>query len=195
MGARGVKPTPEWDRFWPKVDASGDCWEWIAARDPNGYGRFRKALAHRWAYIHLVGPIPDALPLDHLCRNPPCVNPDHLEPVTHGVNYRRGYSPSRLATSALACKRGHLWDSVNSIVRTNGRRYCRACYQMLRGRAVGQPRWASATSRYRGVSWDKVNRKWRAQISVGGKNYRAGRFINEEDAAEAVRVARLRMGI
>ncbi|HEY7824270.1 MAG TPA: HNH endonuclease signature motif containing protein [Acidimicrobiia bacterium] len=87
-----------WDRFWNKVDASGDCWEWIGATAGNGYGKINvkgrdhyPEFAHRVGWELLVGPIPDGLVIDHLCRNTLCVNPDHLEPVTHKVNVRRGY--------------------------------------------------------------------------------------------------------
>lgn len=77
----------------PSHDA-GVCWEWQAAVDPNGYGRFsisgRMLGAHRVAYILLVGPIADDLDLDHLCRNRRCVRPSHLEPVTRRENLLRG---------------------------------------------------------------------------------------------------------
>lgn len=80
------------DRFWAKVDVRGPCWEWTASTR-YGYGQFmvgnRSMLAHRFAWQMLVGPIPDGLELDHLCRNPACVSPDHLEPVTHRENMRR----------------------------------------------------------------------------------------------------------
>jgi hypothetical protein len=81
------------ERFWSKVDKSGDCWLWTGTIT-NRYGRFflahgRMTPAHRWAYESLVGPIPEGLTIDHLCRNPPCVNPDHLEPVTVQENVRR----------------------------------------------------------------------------------------------------------
>ena len=79
-------------RFWQKVDKSGDCWEWIGAVS-SGYGHFQTdggtTTAHRVAYQLLVGPIPDGLHVDHLCRNTLCVNPDHLEPVTQAENNRR----------------------------------------------------------------------------------------------------------
>jgi hypothetical protein len=69
------------------------CWVWTRARDANGYGalgRNGKTLsAHRFVYEQLIGPVPDALELDHLCCNPACVNPDHLEPVTHRTNMER----------------------------------------------------------------------------------------------------------
>lgn len=74
--------------------AETGCWEWQRAKDPSGYGRMRSdgstRLAHRVFYERANGPIPEGLPLDHLCRNPSCVNPDHLEPVTPAVNIQRG---------------------------------------------------------------------------------------------------------
>ena len=77
------------ERFWSKVDRSGgpeSCWEWQAARNWRGYGRFAvkrvEIGAHRVAYMMDVGPIPDGLHLDHLCRNTSCVNPAHLEAVS-----------------------------------------------------------------------------------------------------------------
>jgi len=88
-----LRPSIE-ERFWPKVDASGDCWVWVAYRDPNGYGSFYRdggpTYAHRVAWELLVGSIPEGLVIDHLCKNPPCVNPDHLEPVPQRVNVLRG---------------------------------------------------------------------------------------------------------
>jgi len=61
---------------------------------PNGYGhltiRNQQILAHRFIYEKFKGPIPEGLTLDHSCRNPICVNPDHMEPVTHAENCRRG---------------------------------------------------------------------------------------------------------
>lgn len=83
-------------RFWDKVEKTDGCWLWRAARDLNGYGRVgadegpkRTMLAHRAAWTLLRGDIPDGLVLDHLCRNPQCVNPAHLEPVTQRVNLER----------------------------------------------------------------------------------------------------------
>ena len=69
-------------RFWEKVDKTDDCWLWIGGRRPTGYGQFwdgtRNVSAHRWSYEALVGPIPEGLVTDHLCRVRNCVNPDHL---------------------------------------------------------------------------------------------------------------------
>ncbi len=75
------------------ADAQTGCWVWQHYLDPHGYGRCktgRSSLAHRNVYEEHRGPIPEGLTLDHLCRNPPCVNPDHLEPVTNAENSRRG---------------------------------------------------------------------------------------------------------
>jgi hypothetical protein len=80
-------------RFWSYVTKTEGCWEWKGAKDGDGYGHLGVAGsvvgAHRYAYELLVGPIPEGLHLDHLCRNRPCVNPDHLEPVTQAVNVGR----------------------------------------------------------------------------------------------------------
>jgi hypothetical protein len=88
-----TRPDPA-ERLLSKVEvADSGCWEWTAAKDPTGYGRFSVArsmdYAHRAAYKLLVGPIPAGLDLDHLCRNRGCVNPDHLEPVTRRENLLR----------------------------------------------------------------------------------------------------------
>lgn len=90
-------------RFWAKVevDESG-CWLWTASTN-HGYGHFwvspdvGKVYAHRYAYELLVGPIPDGLEIDHLCKVRNCVNPEHLEPVTKEENWRRGDAPSAVA--------------------------------------------------------------------------------------------------
>lgn len=80
-------------RFWTKVAITPSCWLWLAATNQNGYGTFshesRPCKAHRFAYELLVGPIPEGLVLDHLCRVRNCVNPSHLEPVTQVENLRR----------------------------------------------------------------------------------------------------------
>lgn len=113
------------DRFWEKVDKSQECWVWTASKVHDGYGRFwsggRVLLAHRVAYELEVGPIPDGLSLDHLCKNRACVRPDHLEPVTHTENIRRGEPANR-----THCRKGHPYDESNTY-RYKGRRYCRAC--------------------------------------------------------------------
>jgi hypothetical protein len=123
-------------RFWAKVDRSGECWLWTAYTDPLGYGRFavrpdgkrRTLLAHRFAYEQVVGPIPRGLTIDHLCRNPSCVNPKHLEPVPIAENLRRGEGVCAQNSRKTHCKHGHEFTPENTYVRAerNGRE-CREC--------------------------------------------------------------------
>lgn len=72
---------------------STPCWVWRGAK-AKGYGRAsvggRKVVAHRAVYEEVIGPIADGMRLDHLCEQPACVNPEHMEPVTHTENCRRG---------------------------------------------------------------------------------------------------------
>jgi hypothetical protein len=110
------------------------CWEWTGAPNPNGYGYAtagsKRPLAHRLVYELLVGPIPDGLQLDHLCRNRLCVNPDHLEPVTAHVNLHRGYGRTRFRSEQTVCVRGHDFTPENTYINSRGNRTCRTCSQM-----------------------------------------------------------------
>lgn len=109
------------------VDPDTGCWIWDHVKDRHGYGHFSHVGAHRWSYELHVGPIPEGLSLDHLCRNPPCVNPDHLEPVTHRENVLRGVSPCAQHARQTHCKRGHPLSGDNLRLRPNGHRACREC--------------------------------------------------------------------
>lgn len=78
------------------VDSESGCWEWLGRRDREGRALMRtggKTVgAYRVSYENVNGPIPEGLEADHLCGNPGCVNPAHIEAVTHGENLRRGRS-------------------------------------------------------------------------------------------------------
>jgi hypothetical protein len=121
-----------YDLFWFYVDpgmADDECWVWRGATSGDGYGNFKGASAHRVAYECEIGPIPEDLELDHLCRVRNCVNPAHLEPVTRAENVRRGYAAgSRLRTH---CKHGHPFSPSNTYwnpqANGNMRRQCRTC--------------------------------------------------------------------
>lgn len=127
-------------RIWGRV-AIGDCWVWTGARNAKGYGVTssieQERLVHRAMYRLLVGPIPDGYFVDHLCRNPSCCNPAHLEPVTPGENTRRGLEARGKATH---CKRGHKYTAANTgtyvWAATGGDfSWCRAC-KALRAKTV-----------------------------------------------------------
>jgi hypothetical protein len=130
--------TDDQKRFWSKVEFSGSCWLWTGTKSDTGYGNIyidgSKQLAHRVAYELLVGPIPEGLDLDHLCRIRACVNPDHLEPVTRRENCLRGRRSKLLQrgtdTNARKthCPKGHPYDEANTSIR-GGRRHCRACHR------------------------------------------------------------------
>lgn len=119
-------------RFWSRVEKTETCWLWRGTIMPNGYGTFTSerggsALAHRIAYELAKGPVPDGLPLDHLCRVRHCVNPAHLEPVTNQENLRRGDGWTGQRARQTHCKHGHPFDEANTRIRPNGTRQCRAC--------------------------------------------------------------------
>lgn len=117
------------------------CWEWTAGHVPLGYGNFFLKIdgkktqfrAHRFAYIVLVGPIDKGLELDHLCGHPYCVNPAHLEPVTHAENLRRGQAPNMVCHRAGTCRKGHpvVGDNALPMTRSGGRKHmiCRICQE------------------------------------------------------------------
>jgi hypothetical protein len=112
------------------------CWEWDGKRFPTGYGKMRignpplENCAHRWSYRLFKGPIPESLEIDHLCRNRCCVNPDHLEAVTHQENVRRGLGGKETGAMHRAkthCRNGHPYSGDNLYLYPNGYRGCHTC--------------------------------------------------------------------
>lgn len=104
------------ERFWSKVspEPNTGCWLWMGAyRDHRGYGVFslggKNHYAHRLCFIDAKGEIPVRRELDHLCRQPSCVNPDHLEAVTRSTNNRRGL----LGRKNTHCRYGHELTAEN----------------------------------------------------------------------------------
>lgn len=133
-------------RFWMKVDKAGQvpphrpdlgpCWMWTASTNgKQGYGIFRGGterdrygsrkwvLAHRFAYECEVGPIPEGLEIDHLCRTRRCVRPSHFEVTNHRINTLRGESPPARQARRNACVNGHPFDTFS----TPGKRRCSIC--------------------------------------------------------------------
>lgn len=141
-------------RFFSKVKKSSSCWNWTAAKDPLGYGHFRTGMlragtrrttkAHRFSYEYSKGKIPEGLVLDHLCRNPSCVNPKHLEAVTQKVNTRRAFA---LKTKCI-----------------HGHRYTKANTALYRNKSGGLTRFCKTCSRQRGLS---RYREQRAKLREG----------------------------
>lgn len=119
------------------LDDNG-CWLWTASKDRGGYGRVRIAgrllKAHRAAYEQLIGPIPEGMTIDHLCRVRACVNPHHVEVVTRGENVLRGNGFSGTHARMTHCVRGHPLSGDNLYVTKQGQRHCRTCH-CLRQRA------------------------------------------------------------
>lgn len=110
---------------------SDNCWLWSGARRGDGRGQvFRKTKAHRYVYEQLVGPIPEGLQIDHLCKNVGCVRPDHLEPVPEIVNHNREFG---IWKNGGTCHRGHERTPENRTkryMRGDGRltaEFCKPC--------------------------------------------------------------------
>jgi len=116
------------------------CWIWQLSATADGYaqglvpGRKSPGAMHRPSYEAFVGPIPDGLCIDHLCRVKTCVNPDHLEAVTSRENTLRGLS----AIPHSHCRNGHEMTEDNILFSSSGRR-CRTCYNEYQ-RTVVWPR-------------------------------------------------------
>lgn len=149
------------------------CWEWTGKRNRWGYGRIKIAGRNRPAHTILWelfnGPFPAGLEPDHLCRNPSCVNPDHLEPVTHKENTARGDAPTAILARLGQCKKGHSLESA--YIRKEGWRMCRTCHRdterVRRGGLKGQARKLNRELvaqmmelRKQGVSQERVARQF-----------------------------------
>jgi hypothetical protein len=132
------------ERFWLHVDRRrpDECWPWTAARSRTGYGKWypvdREVAAHRFAYEQAIGPIPDSLDIDHVCHSSDaicpggwtcphrlCVNPAHLEAVTHRENILRGRNHIADQMRKTHCIRGHPLPEKRD---KRGQRVCNRCW-------------------------------------------------------------------
>lgn len=124
------------------VSPSG-CWEWTGKIADNGYGHTsingQSHLAHRAFYTSFKGEIGEGLTIDHLCRNRKCVNPDHLEAVSHRENNLRGpQNPASINHAKTHCVHGHELSGANLHIRRRGSNVSRVCKRCR----------AEATARY-----------------------------------------------
>lgn len=111
---------------------SNDCWDWKLALDKDGYGTKNflhgpKLMAHRWVYLTMVGPIPEGMHIDHLCKNRRCVNPAHLEAVTPRQNVLRSGGIAAKNARKTHCIKGHPLFGPNLYHDPRGWRGCREC--------------------------------------------------------------------
>jgi len=128
-------------RFLNLVDKTNPngCWLW-KGKGSNGYGMFsigsrtdktrRNVYAYRWYYETSIQQIPEGKELDHLCHNRACVNPEHLEPVTHRENGLRGNTFGAINARKTHCPKGHPYNQENTGYTKHKNsilRYCRAC--------------------------------------------------------------------
>ena len=138
-------PRGKWPResieqvFWKRANKRDGCWVWSGQLNDDGYGIIRRRSAHRYAYELLVGPIASGLEIDHTCCRRNCVNPSHMETVTHAENNRRAWERGnhericrhRLATMQKAkthCPNGHVLSGENLVIDgSSGARRCRTC--------------------------------------------------------------------
>lgn len=157
------RTTPIADRFWAKVHVRGrdECWPWTGAGS-GGYGQIvlagARVGAHRVAVVLSGRALMPGQVVDHLCRNPCCVNPHHLEVVPMAENTRRGILPQIITAKAKQkthCKRGHPLFGANLVSRPNGSRMCREC------QAVKASEWAARNR-------DRINILQRVRRAAGG---------------------------
>jgi HNH endonuclease len=125
-------------RFLGQFRVGDGCWPWTGCTSKRqGYGLFynrghgvqKTTGAHRYSYKLFVGPLPKRLTIDHLCRVRNCVRPDHLEAVTNRENIMRGFGAAAIQAHKTHCKYGHPFSGYNLIIRFNGDRQCRLCWQ------------------------------------------------------------------
>lgn len=143
-----IKPPIE--RFLALVQVNlGECWLWLGSKSKDGYGQFilsarrgekRIRIApYRFIWEHINGPMPEGLEPDHTCNNRQCVNPEHIEPVTHAENQRRSYQRGRKRIHVdfaggrkrgTHCPKGHEYTDSNTYYTPHGSVYCRECNRL-----------------------------------------------------------------
>lgn len=98
--------------FLERVEKSSGCWNWMGKKTTHGYGQMKHAgtvrAAHRYSWELAHGELDENLSIDHLCHNPPCVNPDHLRAVSHRSNMENRISSHSNSKSGVSWV---MWDA------------------------------------------------------------------------------------
>jgi hypothetical protein len=138
------------DKVRQRCVRQGECLVWTGARNSKGYGQTsisrRRVFTHRVMFEVEKGPIPEGFQIDHLCRNPSCCDPSHLEAVTPRENTIRGNAGlhRKIETEAMThCKRGHQYSEENTYVSKHGKRQCRICRNALQNARRAKARHAA----------------------------------------------------
>jgi hypothetical protein len=130
MRVEYTTPTLRQEFFWSRLESRGDCLIWTGARNADGYGitsyQNKTLSAHRLAYFYTYGEFPENKMLDHLCRNRPCANPEHLEPVNNAENLARSMPYH------IYCRKGHRYTELTTIY-TKGYKHCKVCKWISKG--------------------------------------------------------------
>lgn len=151
-----ARVSSEWWSSKVLEDVETGCVAWTGAKDFKGYGKVRVdgrgRMAHRVALVAANGrDIPPGLTVDHLCRNRACVNPDHLEIVTHRTNVLRSDSWQARNLAKTECPQGHAL-TVGNLVESEARKGHRVCRTCARARSTQKARLVRAAARALGVS-------------------------------------------
>lgn len=168
----------------PDRNMKGPCWIWQGGKNSDGYGAIKQlrdrglpAPVHAAAYTLLRGPVPEGLELDHLCRVRACMNPDHLEAVTHHENMKRGIQATK-----THCKRGHEFTPENTKVTINQcgnpGRTCIACQKLAEARRYTPHPKPPATHCIYGHAFDEENTY--TLIDKNGKPHRQCRACHRD---------------
>jgi hypothetical protein len=165
-------------RFWNSVvppETPDGCWEWCGSRERFGYGRLGWAgnlwKSHRVSYTALVGPIPEGHDVHHICKNPPCVRPDHLTAVTRREHLQLDNNPIMRKSEQTHCLRGHAFTPKNTILKPGNGRTCRQCgADRERARRAQDPE----AARERDREYMRDYRRRKAEMAVTAKNERSG---------------------
>ena len=127
------KKRPIMERFFDRVcfEPNTGCWLFDGSFSPDGYAYFyvsdkKMKVAHKFLYEREVSPVPEGMELDHLCLVRCCVNPQHLEVVTHAENVRRG-QPRNFNRNKTHCRNGHPYSGYNLTITPSGERTCKTC--------------------------------------------------------------------